>query len=216
MNNYQRQKGIGLLEILIGVTIFAVTLTLAGGVFGGIVKYQKKAEVSRQVDQEVRMGLDAMVGDIRNSAGAKVEITGSSSSGRDYYNFAVLNGFNQVVNSGGIKLNVALSQQHQRSYFLSSANKLVVQDRIKEGDSWSPWQDQPISGKNIEITELEFDACHGIKAPLGQMEPENKVYPWVKINITAKYKDPKGRPELDSEFISLETVVSPRNFDFWY
>ncbi len=210
METKKEQLGITLLEILIGTAIFAFAMTLAAGIFTNIVRYQKKAEVARELDQQVRIGLGSIVSDIRNSKG----LVGYSN--RPYYNFIVFNRFNQIVTNHGKKLRISLTENHRRIYFQSQQGRLVVRDGVKHDDGWHYQQPQAVTGRNVEITRFDLKANHGIGQNLEREVPVSHVFPWLKIELTAVYKDPRNRKELEGEKVKIETVVTPRDFSFWY
>jgi prepilin-type N-terminal cleavage/methylation domain-containing protein len=213
MNN---QKGVTLLEILVGVTIFAVSLSIAAGVFSQTSRYQEKAQVSRSIDQDIRNSSSMIANDIRNSQG----VIGVDDS-NVYYNFAGYNNYRSEPNTkpklsteNSKILRVNLSEGHRRQYYLSS-DRLVSQDIILEEGNWEYSDPQPMAGENVKVTGLSFN----VKTPNQSKNIEDPSsyrdqYPWVKIVFEAEYIDARERPELRGEKITFDTVISPRNFSF--
>jgi len=205
MKDKKLQQGLTLIEILIGTTIFAITLTLAAGVFSGSIKYQKKAEVARELDHQVRSAIDSITNDIRNS---------SRKVNNNYYYFMVLDEFNNSTTSGDV-LTVAVGDNEIREYYLDNYQHLKVKTWInKRGGSTRG--SRQITGKNIKVTDLEFYAHPAKVAGASQVAPESSSYPWVTIKMTAQYDDARGQTELETEIVQVQTTVSPRDFKFWY
>ncbi len=212
MNN---QKGVTLLEILVGVTIFAVSLSIAAGVFSQTSRFQEKAHVSRSIDQDIRNSSSMIANDIRNSQG----IIGVDNN-YVYYNFAGYDNYRaepdtkpKLSTQNSKILRVNLSEDHRRQYYLSS-DRLVSQDIILEEGNWQYSDPQPMAGENVKVTGLNFK----VKTPSQSKEAEEystyRNYPWVKMVFEAEYIDARDRPELRGEKITFDTVISPRNFSF--
>jgi len=199
------QQGLTLIEILIGTTIFAITLTLAAGVFSSSIKYQKKAEVSRELDHQVRSAVDSMANDIRNS---------SRKVNDNYYYFMVLDQFNNATTSGDV-LSVAVGDKEIREYYLDSYQHLKVKSWINNRGGLSRGSRQ-VTGRDIRVTNLEFIANSAKVAGVTQVAPESTSYPWVTIKMTAQYDDAKDQIELETEVVQVQTTISPRDFKFWY
>lgn len=216
-----KQSGITLLEILVGVTIFAVCLSVAAGVFSQTTKFQKKAEVSRVIDHDVRSGSAMIASDIRNSRGV-VAVTGSPDN-RIYYNFAGYNSANArhdhvpiLDSSRAINvLRISIDSNHRRQYYLSN-NRLVAQDlNLNDRGQWVAASAQPITGENIEINNLKFYLKTASESRnVSNFSVAGDDYPWVRVSFQARYVDPRDRAELRGEEIEIDTVISPRNYSF--
>lgn len=205
MKTKKLQQGLTLIEILIGTTIFAITLTLAAGVFSSSIKYQKKAEVARELDHQVRSAIDSIANDIRNS---------SRKVNDNYYYFMVLDQFNNSTTSGDI-LTIAVGDNEIREYYLDTYQHLKVKSWINRRGGPTRGSRQ-ITGRNIRVTDLEFIASPAKVAGVNQVAPESSSYPWVTIKMTAQYDDAKGQKELETEVVQVQTTITPRDFKFWY
>jgi prepilin-type N-terminal cleavage/methylation domain-containing protein len=208
----RKQRGLTLLEILIGVSIFATALTLASGVFSQTMKYQKKAEVSRQINYEARSGLENIISDIRNSQGVAL-----TRSGSNYHNFAIFyNTGNNLVDSPadtyGNMIRVRISDRHLREYRYDSFDKALRQRDYVDG-SWSNYV--RLTSDDIEIDDFEIRA-NLAKSPTNNLDNniKNSTYPWLELDMSIKYQDPKDRSELRNEKVEISTVVTPRDFNF--
>jgi len=217
MNN---QKGLTLLEILVGVSIFAVSLSIAAGIFSGTSRYQKKAEVSRSIDEDVRQIVEQISDDIRNSKGIVM-----INSDNIYYNFVGLdnylikdskpNGFNNKFRV----LRVNLDDNHRRQYYLKGQSVMLqdmiyVKDGIAEG-----WQKdgspQSISTDNIIVSNLFFRTNTARQDKLvDQAKLFKGSYPYVEFGFRASYDNKKDLAELFGEQVEVDTMVSPRNFSY--
>jgi prepilin-type N-terminal cleavage/methylation domain-containing protein len=215
------QKGITLLEILVGVTIFAISLSIAAGVFSGTLKYQKKSEISRSIDQDVRTIIDQISSDIRNSNGI-VAVDNSNI----YYSFA---GYNNRLYQTGTSPNhfdnqskvllVNISDDHRRQYYTDSSDRLFAQD-IYYNRQNSSWQfdsnPQPISGEDIIVSNLKFNVFSASNARniANNSLDDNRIHPYVKIFFNISYDNRLDKAELRNENLSIETVITSRNFSY--
>jgi prepilin-type N-terminal cleavage/methylation domain-containing protein len=215
------QKGLTLLEILVGVTIFAISLSIAAGVFSGTMKYQKKSQVSRSIDQDARTIIDQISSDVRNSSGIV-----AVDANRIYYNFAgyssrlygVGSSPNDYSNQSKVLL-VSISDEHRRQYYVDGNDRLVAQD-IYYNRQNSSWQfdsnPQPISGEDIIVSNLKFNVFSASNARniANNSLDDNRIHPYVKIFFNISYDNRLDKAELRNENLSIETVITSRNFSY--
>jgi prepilin-type N-terminal cleavage/methylation domain-containing protein len=214
------QKGLTLLEILVGVTIFAISLSIAAGVFSGTLKYQKKSQVSRSIDQDARTIIDQISSDVRNSSGIV-----AVDANRIYYNFAgyssrlygVGSSPNDYSNQSKVLL-VSISDEHRRQYYVDGNDRLVAQDIYydKSSSSWQPdINSQPISGKDVTINNLEFNVLSASNAQdIDDSSLDTRIHPYVNLSFDISYDDHLDRAELRDEKLSIQTLITSRNFSY--
>ncbi len=214
------QQGLTLLEILVGVSIFAISLSIAAGVFSGTSRYQQKAEVSRSIDENVRQTVEQISQDIRNSRGIVMV-----NSNNIYYNFVGLDNFQISQNEPNSKIEdsevllVSLDDSHRRQYYLQNES-IMVQDIIYHSDNLSSgWrkdgQPQPISGENIIVSSFSFKVNTPWQSKqIDKSKLSQNNYPYVEIGFKADFDNKRDLPELKGEQVEVETIASPRNFSF--
>jgi type II secretory pathway pseudopilin PulG len=175
-------SGITLLELLVSVFIFSITILAATGIFQTVVNSQRSAIASQNLQDNIRYDLEKMGKEVRSAQEDKAH---SCIASGNLYNI-----------DGGGGLNFINYHGQCVRYFASSSNQIYVSypnspDAVlKKG--------LPLTTPDIKISNLVFKATDRIGKTQGQVT--------VKMHLSIAAKAVQIEP------MDMETTLSARNY----
>ena len=202
----KNNKGFTLIEMITAVTIFAVIMTSAVGIFRGVIEGQRNAIAAQNTQESMRYALEVMSKFIRQAQKGEhyCELTaeGGAPAVSSTYNIdntiASING----VNTGSDVLYFKNKYGNCQYYFIDNNSTLYTASSTPSLGNTEIHQMTP---DEIEVSDLEFSI---FDYPIGAV-PGDKVQP--RVTLTMKVAMRGGKDMHKNEFI-IQTTLSNRYY----
>lgn len=143
----QKQKGFTLIEVLVSVSIFAITMLVAAGAVFTVVESNKKTHSLKSVMTNLNFALEAMARDIRVGTNYVCNGVGNCESGGTVFRYKA----NRDIDGSGT-YNAADSED--QAEYTTSGGRLTR--RIYGSGPMGALGAVPITAEEIHITSLKF------------------------------------------------------------
>ena len=174
------QGGYALIEMIIAVGLFAVTIVAAAGIFQSVIDGQRSAKAAQNIQESTRYALEVMSKEIRNAQ--KSDATHCESTVGD----------GNLYNTGGGNTILYFRNKHDQcvTYYLSGNRIFITRDA----------ENLPITPAGVFISQLKFI----VRQDLPSQPPT--IQPTVTMLISG-YVEGKA---MHKEEIKLQSTISSR------
>jgi hypothetical protein len=176
-------SGVTLLELVIAVSLFALTMVMATGIFQAVINSQRAAIASEDLQENIRYDFEKLGKDVRTAQ--KVTTHGCLPSGSVYWN----------NNGVGDKLRIMSYRNQCLEYSLRNGQIYVAYPTSTDSNLSGGL---PLTPKELTINKLVFNITDSSAKAMGLVT--------VKANLSVLIK---GAP---AEVIDLETTLSSRAY----
>jgi prepilin-type N-terminal cleavage/methylation domain-containing protein len=177
------RSGVTLLEMVVAVSLFALTMVMATSIFQSVINSQRAAIASEDLQENIRYDFERIGKDIRTAQ--RVTTHGCLPSGMTYWN----------NNGVGDKLRIMSYRGQCLEYSLRSGQIYIAYPTSTDSNLSAGL---PLTPKELTVNKLFFKITDNSAKAQAQVT--------MKVNLSVPIK---GSP---AEVIDLETTLSSRSY----